>query len=1055
MNEGTKPNGKAGEEEVFRFPGIGIAAIWILIALLPALGASFLTRTFVESREERDHQEQRRSLTAEMRQFHRELSMQKMLTNLLGDMDKKLGLTNAAAPEFLRRLQDQRRTVFVRIERAIKRAVGIEPAFLLLVTRSPGRVLWKFDTSIVAPEEGNRIASWVPHFGNLYCRSPRLYDSGYAGLPTRDTLDEASELVLGKNFSIGSPNHAVMPFITAFGETGTGWWRAGWARSKEVVSSGKIDSENDFHDCGILYIAVFHGKNLPMEPMIRHTLRRNSEELSGTKRLLVAVPRSLSLPRFVKTPAGNIQFLHASPTGIAPEILQKIYGRPIPRGFRVIPAVQSVRSAAESRRPLLRTTDSARTISITSATGAVKIASSTNATIDISSTNACTSASSDSSVPRSSRDEEALLDILLLIFCGISALIAFRFHLRGFPAGVGLPIKVALGFSLGALMPVIGLGALTFSWVHSQEQIRETALFAHLNRQLQRLEGGATGTLHQSSRRLLAWEKHLEKKISRPMSELERELLEMLSRSLCRTIFFFRNDTTEWFNTNYGDKSTHQSFVPIFRGYFQDLMIKMGTFFPADGTDPHAIKYQTLITLARSLIGQFADEQLFFRMLANPRRLFPSPLGNLHQWFSVVNIPPGKPREKSRGMMLIIGSGQDNIEGYLTKVSRATRVQPERFGEFDIRYYFYEILSFNPPEITKNTFGGRDRDWQRFHSSAIQCMIAQMPLQGRETTKENPYHSAARRLGTQGYIGVVVATPSDRSTAASAHRSFVVALFTALLGLWCGATGFAALLLTLPLPPFMRAVRATAAGRFQWRIELEQPDEFGELGKVFNEMARGLREREGMARFVSDDVLQAVGSDDDAGMSLGGQRIEGAILFSDIRGFTTLSETHAPEEVVTMLNAYFTSMEQCIRSEGGVIDSFIGDAILAVFPAGKGTTGAAARACRAAGEMRQALSAFNKERATTEAFTIQTGIGIASGIYLSGRVGSETGRLAQVVMGEPVERATALESLSKHTHGSGIILDAETRRLASVQTKPLKKECPRESFMGEAFELIL
>jgi class 3 adenylate cyclase len=229
-----------------------------------------------------------------------------------------------------------------------------------------------------------------------------------------------------------------------------------------------------------------------------------------------------------------------------------------------------------------------------------------------------------------------------------------------------------------------------------------------------------------------------------------------------------------------------------------------------------------------------------------------------------------------------------------------------------------------------------------------------------------------------------------------------------------------------PIQVFAELAKNIGRGHLSTRLQMDRTDEIGEMAQALNHMADGLQERERMTRFVSEDVIRAVAADGTGNLEPGGELCEASVLFSHIRDFHSLMNMHPPEELVEMLNAYFTEMEQCIRQNGGTIDKFIGDAVMAVFRRETEAEPHSIRACLAALRMRDALSRFNHKRIAAGGFAIETGIGIAGGDVISGRIGSDTGRLDFTVIGNTVNLAARLEAESKKARVSNIILAPST-----------------------------
>jgi class 3 adenylate cyclase len=173
------------------------------------------------------------------------------------------------------------------------------------------------------------------------------------------------------------------------------------------------------------------------------------------------------------------------------------------------------------------------------------------------------------------------------------------------------------------------------------------------------------------------------------------------------------------------------------------------------------------------------------------------------------------------------------------------------------------------------------------------------------------------------------------------------------------------------------------------------------------------RARERFGAYVGTEVAALALSTRD--VVLGGRRQPVAILFCDLRGFTTASEAQAPEEVVRQLNAWFEVMVAAITAHGGVVDKYVGDAIMAVFGAPHGRPDDARRAVLAALAMRRSMEAHNMTRRLEGLPSLQVGIGVHHGEVIAGNIGTAS-HAQYTVIGDAVNLASRLESVTRE-HG--------------------------------------
>lgn len=207
-------------------------------------------------------------------------------------------------------------------------------------------------------------------------------------------------------------------------------------------------------------------------------------------------------------------------------------------------------------------------------------------------------------------------------------------------------------------------------------------------------------------------------------------------------------------------------------------------------------------------------------------------------------------------------------------------------------------------------------------------------------------------------------------------------------------------------------------------------DETGHLMSAVNRMLGGLQEREFIkdafsryvTRQVSDVILQG-------GLDLGGESRQVTILMTDIRGFTSMSERMSAKSVVKLLNRYFTTMVEACMEHNGLIDKFIGDAIMVVFGAPARTEPAVSALCaaRAALSMVERLEILNQQLVAEGLAPLGAGIGIHSGEAIAGNIGSPQ-RLNYTVIGDAVNIAARIETASK-TFSHGLLISDATKTL--------------------------
>ena len=259
------------------------------------------------------------------------------------------------------------------------------------------------------------------------------------------------------------------------------------------------------------------------------------------------------------------------------------------------------------------------------------------------------------------------------------------------------------------------------------------------------------------------------------------------------------------------------------------------------------------------------------------------------------------------------------------------------------------------------------------------------------------------------------------STAAAAAA---VALPGAALGVWplgviaavmLGGFAWASVALFasgtwLPLVMPSLAIALAFVGELAWQYFVEGREK-RQVKKLFS-------------RYVPRDVYEQLMADPERA-ALGGKRRTMTVLFSDVRGFTAMSEKATPEEVVGQLNEYFSKMVEVLFEHHGTLDKFVGDMVMGLFGAPLDDAGHADHAVQAAVAMTHALDALNRDWAAAGRPVLDIGIGISTGEMVAGNIGSQA-IMSYTVIGDTVNLGARLESLNKD-YGTRIIVSEATR----------------------------
>ncbi len=254
-------------------------------------------------------------------------------------------------------------------------------------------------------------------------------------------------------------------------------------------------------------------------------------------------------------------------------------------------------------------------------------------------------------------------------------------------------------------------------------------------------------------------------------------------------------------------------------------------------------------------------------------------------------------------------------------------------------------------------------------------------------------------------------------------------------------------LISFPIETLVSAMDQVEQGNFKVRVPISKSNELSLLSSKFNDMLDGLEEKEKIkdefGKYLSPEVAKEILNSKKNIWE--GEEKEITILFTDIEGFTTLSEKLEAKEIVKLLNEYFTELVNIIKKNSGVVNKFIGDSILAIYNAPLNDINHAENAFQTALE----ISKLNENKKFSSDLIIKTRIGINTGKVIIGNLGSKE-RLEYTVIGDAVNVAQRLESMNKEL-STTILISESTKNL--IQEK-IQFQIEKEIFVKGRKESI-
>jgi class 3 adenylate cyclase len=276
-------------------------------------------------------------------------------------------------------------------------------------------------------------------------------------------------------------------------------------------------------------------------------------------------------------------------------------------------------------------------------------------------------------------------------------------------------------------------------------------------------------------------------------------------------------------------------------------------------------------------------------------------------------------------------------------------------------------------------------------------------------------------VGEKQWVVQVVAPERDWTEHADAQARQILVLAIVAIAVALAGGIAVARWIARPLGLLAAQARRIRQGDLDVTLVPQSRDEIGVLTRAMADMARALRDRdfvrEALGRYVSPDLAERCLRDRDA-LRLGGELRQVAILMSDLRGFSALSERLGPEAMIDLINRYLARMTPIIQAHGGTVNEFIGDAILVLFGAPFERPDDAVRAARCALAMQAAMVELNAENVALGLPVLSMGIGIHTGVVVAGNIGSKE-HVKYGVVGPAVNLTSRIQSLA---HGGQVLL---------------------------------
>ncbi|MBU1108230.1 MAG: adenylate/guanylate cyclase domain-containing protein [Candidatus Riflebacteria bacterium] len=385
--------------------------------------------------------------------------------------------------------------------------------------------------------------------------------------------------------------------------------------------------------------------------------------------------------------------------------------------------------------------------------------------------------------------------------------------------------------------------------------------------------------------------------------------------------------------------------------------------------------------------------------------------GKVVVWYSTTKL-----FDESQPQMPFIGllSGKFEagplIKSFLQQSTLVAENFEEAYGNYQIKFAFMPTQRTGSPKIWPGTGHCDNEMIKKTARQENSSITTESDDEGNTSCLVSRYNENIP------HVAIALATTKTRI---GSYFAAVIGLFVYLGLVFYLISQLLEKFFVAPVIALARSAEQIARGKDVWNLSLTTGDEFEQLNNSFSELVVGLRQRNMLRDYVSEDAISEMEASDVKDMAPGGEYIEATIIFATIRNYSELTADFPPEQTVEMINRFITAGDHLVKKHGGTIDKIIDSTLMLVFRDSETQSDShALRAARTALELAAEMHQQN----------LDIYAGIASGTVISGRIGSYTGKLDFTVIGDQVNLAARLKTEAVDSV-SGLIISGSTMRL--------------------------